>query len=461
MRRLAGDRSSAPACAPRRGPPAACLVMGLVAAVASVTYTLGFRVMVDGALAGDTARIALGAALVAGLFTLGWLLAIVSATEGSLLTDRASLALGVRIARLVGTLPTLEHFERSGAARARRAGDGQPAHARRRPAPAHRPGRPGAAGRGDDRPAGHDLPAGAGRAAVRAGAGPVGPLGRRACSRRADDAWPRTGGCSASCSRWPRARATARELRTYGMSGRARRAPRRAGRAGAAAHGAGGRGERGWSRRWAGSCSPSGWSRRSSCSSCARRTASHDPGEVVMAVTLLRRAQTQISRSTDTAGSFATSLATARAAAVAGGLRGRAAGSCASCMPPERLAPRDPAARASTFAYRAPSRCSARSTSSCRRARRSRWSARTAPARRPWSSCCPGCTGPPPGGSWSMASTWPSSTPPPGRRARSAPRSRTTCASSCGWARASASATCRGSTTSRRSAPRCARAARR
>jgi ATP-binding cassette, subfamily B, bacterial len=36
------------------------------------------------------------------------------------------------------------------------------------------------------------------------------------------------------------------------------------------------------------------------------------PGSVVMAVTLMRRAQTQISRSTDTAGSFATSVATAR-----------------------------------------------------------------------------------------------------------------------------------------------------
>jgi ATP-binding cassette subfamily B protein len=36
------------------------------------------------------------------------------------------------------------------------------------------------------------------------------------------------------------------------------------------------------------------------------------PGQVVMAVSLLRRAQTQISNSTDTAGSFNTSLTTAR-----------------------------------------------------------------------------------------------------------------------------------------------------
>ena len=90
----------------------ACLVMSLVAAVASVTYSIGYRVMIDGAIAHDTDRIVLGAVLVAGLFSLSWLLALVSGTEGSLLTDKTSLTLGVRIARLAATLPTLEHFER-------------------------------------------------------------------------------------------------------------------------------------------------------------------------------------------------------------------------------------------------------------------------------------------------------------------------------------------------------------
>jgi ATP-binding cassette, subfamily B, bacterial len=90
----------------------ACLVMSVVAAVASVTYSIGYRVMIDGATAHDTNQIFLGAALVAGLFALGWLLALVSGTEGSLLTDKTSLMLGVRIARIAATLPTLEHFER-------------------------------------------------------------------------------------------------------------------------------------------------------------------------------------------------------------------------------------------------------------------------------------------------------------------------------------------------------------
>jgi ATP-binding cassette subfamily B protein len=90
----------------------ACLIMSVVAALASVTYSIGYRVMIDGATARDTDQIVLGAALVAGLFTLSWVLALMSGTEGSLLTDKTSLALGVRIARIAATLPTLEHFER-------------------------------------------------------------------------------------------------------------------------------------------------------------------------------------------------------------------------------------------------------------------------------------------------------------------------------------------------------------
>ncbi|HEX3616904.1 MAG TPA: ABC transporter ATP-binding protein [Solirubrobacteraceae bacterium] len=90
----------------------ALLVMNFAAAAASVCYSLGYKLMVDGALAHDSQRIVLGAALVAVLFSLSWTLAIASGTQGSLLTDRANLALGMRIARLVASLPTLEHFER-------------------------------------------------------------------------------------------------------------------------------------------------------------------------------------------------------------------------------------------------------------------------------------------------------------------------------------------------------------
>jgi ATP-binding cassette subfamily B protein len=109
-RRLAGvllgtGFSAAPATA------AATLFLGVAAAVCSVTYTLGLKVMIDGAIVRSGGRIALGAALVAVLFTASWLLAVISGSQGSLLTDRTSLALGVRIARLAASVPTLEHFE--------------------------------------------------------------------------------------------------------------------------------------------------------------------------------------------------------------------------------------------------------------------------------------------------------------------------------------------------------------
>jgi ATP-binding cassette, subfamily B, bacterial len=90
----------------------ALLVMNFVTAAASVCYSLGYKLMVNGALAHDGGKIVLGAVLIAVLFSLSWALAIASGTQGSLLTDRANLALGMRIARLVASLPTLEHFER-------------------------------------------------------------------------------------------------------------------------------------------------------------------------------------------------------------------------------------------------------------------------------------------------------------------------------------------------------------
>lgn len=88
------------------------LAMNFVTAVASVCYSLGYKLMVNGALAHDRGQIVLGAVLVAVLFSLSWALAIASGTQGALLTDRANLALSMRIARLVASLPMLEQFER-------------------------------------------------------------------------------------------------------------------------------------------------------------------------------------------------------------------------------------------------------------------------------------------------------------------------------------------------------------
>jgi len=90
----------------------ACLVLGIVGAAASVTYSLGFKVMIDGALDHAGGRLALGAALVAGLFSVSWASTLASGTEGALLTDKVNLLIGLRVSRLAASLPTLEHFER-------------------------------------------------------------------------------------------------------------------------------------------------------------------------------------------------------------------------------------------------------------------------------------------------------------------------------------------------------------
>lgn len=95
------------------GTALACLAMGIAAAVASVTYPIGFKDVIDGAIAHASGQIVLGVLLVAVLFTASWALAIASGTTGTLLTDRVNLVLGVSIARLAATLPSLEHFERS------------------------------------------------------------------------------------------------------------------------------------------------------------------------------------------------------------------------------------------------------------------------------------------------------------------------------------------------------------
>jgi ATP-binding cassette subfamily B protein len=290
---------------------AACLAMSVVSAAASVAYSLGFRELVDGALAHDGGRVALGAALAAGLFTLSWLLAVANATRGSLLTDRTSLALGVRIARLVATLPTLEAFERPELlARVEQATDNRRTLAG---APRQLIGLTGQALRAAGIvillatvyppvlvvPALALAPALSDRAAARA-------------QRRADDALADDRRRLSDLFGLATSPAEARELRTYGitralaerhaeLTARVRRATVRTALLTAALEAAG------WLVFAAGLVV-------AIAVLVLRAAHGHvSPGEVVMSVSLLRRAQTQISRSTDTAGSFSTSLTAARA----------------------------------------------------------------------------------------------------------------------------------------------------
>jgi len=83
-----------------------------VAAAASATYPLGFHFMVDGALAHDSGGVVFGACVVAVLFTTAWTLSTMGAARNSVLTDRVSAFLMARIAHLVNAVPGLEHLER-------------------------------------------------------------------------------------------------------------------------------------------------------------------------------------------------------------------------------------------------------------------------------------------------------------------------------------------------------------
>ncbi len=89
----------------------ASVVMGLLGTAASVSYPIGYRVLVDAALRHDAARVALGAAVVAVLFAAGWVLQNLAVAQGSPLTDTVNVYHAERIATLVNDIPGLEHFE--------------------------------------------------------------------------------------------------------------------------------------------------------------------------------------------------------------------------------------------------------------------------------------------------------------------------------------------------------------
>jgi ATP-binding cassette subfamily B protein len=296
----------------RAAPLTACVsvVLSIAAAVCSVVYTVGLKVMIDGAIARSGGRVALGAALVAVLFTLSWLLVVIAGSRGSLLTDRTSLALGVRIMRLAASLPTLEHFER-----------------------------PELLARLETLTRGRRTLAGAPRQLINLLGQALRAIGmvvllaliyppvlvvpllalapafadRRAgrVQRRADESLVEDRRMLEELFTLATTAASARELRTYGLTEALparharlaeaiRRQAVRAAIASAAWEAAG------WIVFAAGLVA--------AIVVLVLRAAHGDvsPGSVVEAVTLMRRAQTQISRSTDTAGSFQTSLTAAR-----------------------------------------------------------------------------------------------------------------------------------------------------
>ncbi len=89
----------------------ASTLMLVLGAVSSVSGTLGYRVIIDSAARHDAHRAAVGAVLVAVLFTVSWVCGIVGAMQNSVLTDRVSLLINTRVARITTTAGSLELLE--------------------------------------------------------------------------------------------------------------------------------------------------------------------------------------------------------------------------------------------------------------------------------------------------------------------------------------------------------------
>jgi ATP-binding cassette, subfamily B, bacterial len=286
------------------------LALSTVGGLAITCYSLGYRMLVDGALHHQTRRVALGAGLIAVLFTIGWLSTVLAAMLGSELTDRSNLTLGLRIGRLTASVPGIEHLERPDMLV-----HVEPLRDNRRmlaAAPNQLFSLWGSAIRSLGVvvllatvylpilvvPAFALLPGLANRRAARIQA-------------RGDDELAEDRRLLEELFTLATTAASARELRTYGITGaladrhaelteRTRRRSLAIARRSAAWEAAG----------WIGFAV--GFVGAIVILVLRAAHGEQSPGQVVMSVSLLRRAQTQISRSTNTAGNFATALRTAQ-----------------------------------------------------------------------------------------------------------------------------------------------------
>jgi len=88
----------------------AVLLVG--AAVAWLLYPLGFALVIDAALGHHSGRLIAGVAALAVLYTISWTLAMLAGSVGSTLSDRTSVYLTARVATLVNAVSGVEHLER-------------------------------------------------------------------------------------------------------------------------------------------------------------------------------------------------------------------------------------------------------------------------------------------------------------------------------------------------------------
>jgi len=87
-------------------------VLLVLGSVAGTCYPLGYRLLVDGALAGDAGQTAAGVAVVAVLLGLAWVLTAIGATEAMAVADRIAVYRTGKLIELISGVPGLEHLER-------------------------------------------------------------------------------------------------------------------------------------------------------------------------------------------------------------------------------------------------------------------------------------------------------------------------------------------------------------
>jgi ATP-binding cassette subfamily B protein len=87
----------------------ALLVAG---AVTSVLYPLGFALVINASLRHQRYGVILGVGAVAVLFTLSWVLAMLAGTAGATLSDKTSVYLTARAAEQVNSVTGVDHLER-------------------------------------------------------------------------------------------------------------------------------------------------------------------------------------------------------------------------------------------------------------------------------------------------------------------------------------------------------------
>jgi len=89
-----------------------CVLAALGSSLFMLAYPLGFRAIVDGAFEHRPGLIVTGLVVTAIAFPGGWVLQLVGAALNSRMTDLGNLSLGLRIGQLTCDAPFLEHFER-------------------------------------------------------------------------------------------------------------------------------------------------------------------------------------------------------------------------------------------------------------------------------------------------------------------------------------------------------------